>query len=223
MIGRRSSAPGGVGGHPTGIRVMTARRAAPSVRSDLCRARSRHQQLPAAGRAPDRRQLPRHRRVLPHHPARRGRLDVRPYQRGGDRACGRGARGLPRQDAQPRRDARATDRDRGLPRRGERRTSSAPASPRRSASSSRSSTARPRPMLAATGCTPLIDPHADGVILFDIGGGSSELVRLDRLAAVPARSAAAEDRGLGVAAGRRGHAGRAPRRHRGHPAKSTRR
>ena len=34
--------------------------------------------------------------------------------------------------------------------------------------------------LAATGCTPLIDPHADGVVLFDIGGGSSELVRLDR-------------------------------------------
>jgi len=32
--------------------------------------------------------------------------------------------------------------------------------------------------LAATGCTPLVDPQADGVILFDIGGGSSELVRL---------------------------------------------
>jgi exopolyphosphatase/guanosine-5'-triphosphate,3'-diphosphate pyrophosphatase len=35
-------------------------------------------------------------------------------------------------------------------------------------------------LLAATGCTPLIDPEASGVILFDIGGGSSELVRLDR-------------------------------------------
>jgi exopolyphosphatase/guanosine-5'-triphosphate,3'-diphosphate pyrophosphatase len=34
--------------------------------------------------------------------------------------------------------------------------------------------------LAAAGCTPLIDPEADGVILFDIGGGSSELVRLAR-------------------------------------------
>jgi exopolyphosphatase / guanosine-5'-triphosphate,3'-diphosphate pyrophosphatase len=32
--------------------------------------------------------------------------------------------------------------------------------------------------LAATGCTPLVDPDAEGVILFDIGGGSSELVRL---------------------------------------------
>jgi exopolyphosphatase/guanosine-5'-triphosphate,3'-diphosphate pyrophosphatase len=32
--------------------------------------------------------------------------------------------------------------------------------------------------LAATGCTPLIDPRARGVLLFDIGGGSSELVSL---------------------------------------------
>ncbi len=36
--------------------------------------------------------------------------------------------------------------------------------------------------LAATGCTPLVDPDAEGVILFDIGGGSSELVRLGRSA-----------------------------------------
>jgi exopolyphosphatase/guanosine-5'-triphosphate,3'-diphosphate pyrophosphatase len=35
-------------------------------------------------------------------------------------------------------------------------------------------------ILAATGCTPLFDPDADGVILFDIGGGSSELVWLGR-------------------------------------------
>ena len=34
--------------------------------------------------------------------------------------------------------------------------------------------------LAATGCTPLMDPDAEGVILFDIGGGSSELVQLAR-------------------------------------------
>jgi exopolyphosphatase/guanosine-5'-triphosphate,3'-diphosphate pyrophosphatase len=38
--------------------------------------------------------------------------------------------------------------------------------------------------LAASGCTPLLDPQAEGVILFDIGGGSSELVRLG-----PVRSA----------------------------------
>jgi exopolyphosphatase/guanosine-5'-triphosphate,3'-diphosphate pyrophosphatase len=32
--------------------------------------------------------------------------------------------------------------------------------------------------LAAGGCTPLVDPRAAGVILFDIGGGSSELVSM---------------------------------------------
>jgi exopolyphosphatase/guanosine-5'-triphosphate,3'-diphosphate pyrophosphatase len=35
-------------------------------------------------------------------------------------------------------------------------------------------------LLAATGCTPLIDSRAENVILFDIGGGSSELVILGR-------------------------------------------
>ena len=34
--------------------------------------------------------------------------------------------------------------------------------------------------LAAIGCTPLMDPASAGVILFDIGGGSSEIVRLGR-------------------------------------------
>jgi exopolyphosphatase / guanosine-5'-triphosphate,3'-diphosphate pyrophosphatase len=39
--------------------------------------------------------------------------------------------------------------------------------------------------LAATGCTELFDPAASGIILFDIGGGSSELVRLNRSRSVP--------------------------------------
>jgi exopolyphosphatase / guanosine-5'-triphosphate,3'-diphosphate pyrophosphatase len=34
--------------------------------------------------------------------------------------------------------------------------------------------------LAATGCTTLLDPQAHGAVLFDIGGGSSELVWLNR-------------------------------------------
>src|SRR2546430_91549 len=34
--------------------------------------------------------------------------------------------------------------------------------------------------LAAAGCRPLIDPAADAVFLFDMGGGSWELVWLDR-------------------------------------------
>jgi len=33
--------------------------------------------------------------------------------------------------------------------------------------------------LAAEGCVPLIDPHADGAVLFDIGGGSSEIVWIE--------------------------------------------
>ncbi len=34
--------------------------------------------------------------------------------------------------------------------------------------------------LAVIGCSPLVDPEGRGAILFDIGGGSTELVRLDR-------------------------------------------
>lgn len=34
--------------------------------------------------------------------------------------------------------------------------------------------------LAVTGCVSLIDPRSDGVVLFDIGGGSSEVVWVDR-------------------------------------------
>jgi exopolyphosphatase/guanosine-5'-triphosphate,3'-diphosphate pyrophosphatase len=34
--------------------------------------------------------------------------------------------------------------------------------------------------LAALGCAPLADPQAEGVLVFDIGGGSSELIWLER-------------------------------------------
>jgi exopolyphosphatase / guanosine-5'-triphosphate,3'-diphosphate pyrophosphatase len=47
--------------------------------------------------------------------------------------------------------------------------------------------------LAATGCTELFDPAAASVILFDIGGGSSELVRLNRRAADGRRGPPAPD------------------------------
>jgi exopolyphosphatase/guanosine-5'-triphosphate,3'-diphosphate pyrophosphatase len=36
--------------------------------------------------------------------------------------------------------------------------------------------------LAVLGCMPLLDPAASGAILFDIGGGSTELVRINRSA-----------------------------------------
>ena len=34
--------------------------------------------------------------------------------------------------------------------------------------------------LAVLGCSPLLDPSGRGAILFDIGGGSTELVRIER-------------------------------------------
>ncbi|ABS66087.1 Ppx/GppA phosphatase [Xanthobacter versatilis] len=37
--------------------------------------------------------------------------------------------------------------------------------------------------LAATGCAPLVDPTCDGAVLFDIGGGSTEVVWLGRRSA----------------------------------------
>src|SRR5579871_3152821 len=40
--------------------------------------------------------------------------------------------------------------------------------------------------LAVIGCSPLVDPNGRGAILFDIGGGSTELVRIERDPADPA-------------------------------------
>jgi exopolyphosphatase / guanosine-5'-triphosphate,3'-diphosphate pyrophosphatase len=39
--------------------------------------------------------------------------------------------------------------------------------------------------LAVLGCSPLLDPNGHGAILFDIGGGSTELVRIERDPAEP--------------------------------------
>ena len=39
--------------------------------------------------------------------------------------------------------------------------------------------------LAVIGCSPLLDPNGRGAILFDIGGGSTELVRIERDPAEP--------------------------------------
>ena len=77
--------------------------------------------------------------------------------------------------------------------------------------------------LAATGCTPLIDPQADGVGAVRyrrrlVGTGAAR-----PLAEIARRPAAAADPRLDFAAARRGDAGRAPRRHRRQPAKPTRR
>src|ERR1700743_3534435 len=39
--------------------------------------------------------------------------------------------------------------------------------------------------LAVIGCSPLVDPMGRGAILFDIGGGSTELVRIERDTSTP--------------------------------------
>ena len=192
------------------------------VRSDLCRARSRHQQLPAAGGARDPRQLPRGRRVLAHHPARRRRHRVRPAERGGDRARGRCAAGLPQQDPQPRRHPGAADRDRSLPRRRERqRIPGAGARGGRHRARNR----RPRDRSAAGGDR-LHAAGRSGVEGRDpvrhrrrlIGTGAARPHGADR-----ARPAASGGRSLGVAADGRRDAGRAPRRRHRHAAKASRR
>ncbi len=69
--------------------------------------------------------------------------------------------------------------------------------------------------LAVTGCASLASPEAEGVIVFDIGGGSTEIIWLGGAGggAQPLRA----HPGLGVRAARRGDAGRAPRRRRGQP------
>ena len=72
-------------------------------------------------------------------------------------------RDLPRQDAQPRRHPRAPDRDRSLPRRRERRRVPATASARRSGIELEIIDRETEARLAATGCTPLVDPEAEGV------------------------------------------------------------
>ena len=63
--------------------------------------------------------------------------------------------------------------------------------------------------LAVIGCSPLLDPKGRGAILFDIGGGSTELVRIER---DPASKPGAAHQSLDVDPARRRHAGRAFRR-----------
>ncbi len=183
--------------------------------TDLRGARPRHQQLPAAGGAPDRRQLPGRRCLLPHHPARRRGVGLRPHQRCGDLARGRRARHLPRQDDQPRRHAGAPDRDRGLPHGRERRRVPRPHC-RGGRARARDHRPRDRGRARRHRLHPVVrsgrrgrDPVRYRRRLLRAGAARA-------LGAGAARPAAAEDQGLGVAAGGRGDLGRASRRPRGH-------
>ena len=74
--------------------------------------------------------------------------------------------------------------------------------------------------LAVAGCASLLDRNCDWALVFDIGGGSTELIWLDlrrlnsgkRQADRRPRQSAGGDRSLDVAARRRGHSGRKIRR-----------
>ncbi len=136
-------------------------------------------------------------------------------------ARGRGARHLPRQDEEPRGHARAADRHRSLPDRGEWRRVPRPhrggsrARTRDRRSRDRGGAGRHR-MHAADGSRRRgRDPVRHRRRLLRTGAAWP-------FDAVPARTAAAGDQGLGLDAGGRRDAGRAPWRARCHARRSTR-
>ena len=139
-----------------------AARFAPSARpvaDELRGARSRHQQLPAADRAPQRRRVSRRRCVLAHRPARRGARGERRAVRGGDGAHDRGAARLRRQDrpAQGRRSA-AMSRPRRAGAPSIAATSSPGCATRSGIEIEIISTAE-EARLVVTGCAPLLHPR----------------------------------------------------------------
>ena len=121
-----------------------------------------------------------------------------PPGRGGDRAHHRGAARLQGQDGSTAtRRGRASSRPRraGSPRTAPR---SSPASSPSSTWSSRSSTGAPRPISPSPAArrSPIRDAHS--VVIFDIGGGSTEIAWLDGKARKPARRPDASASGPGT-------------------------
>jgi exopolyphosphatase/guanosine-5'-triphosphate,3'-diphosphate pyrophosphatase len=70
--------------------------------------------------------------------------------------------------------------------------------------------------LAVTGCAALADPRAQSVVVFDIGGGSTEIAWLDGIAPVISSDPSKRIRAWDFPSCRGGDAGRAARRRRGH-------
>ena len=185
----------------------------PPLRSAIRGTRSRHEQLPAAHRAAGRRRLSRCRRLFPHRPA-------------GRRAVGN------------RRPIRAAAMERTL---DALRVCAAKISARRVAAARYVATEACRraancedflarveaevgleieiistaeeARLVVAGCGPLLHPRIPYAIVFDIGGGSTEVVWL-RLSARTRRAAGVPDPRLGLPALRRGHPDRSVRRRR---------
>ena len=217
LTGTRVTGLGGAGGRPIGIRAAIAAEAARVGWTCPVRPMRRSISAPTiAGcwwRAPTARRLPRRRCLLPHHPAGRG--DHRPRAGSAMPAIERAVealRDLPRQDAQPRRHAGAADRDRSLPRGGQRRRFSGPRARRGRHRRSRSSTARPKRGSPPPAARRWSIRRRRASILFDIGGGSSELVRLGPLQADAGTARRTRRSRLDLDSDRRRDACGAPRR-----------
>ena len=180
---------------------LGGRWASGAPRRPLRRAGSGHEQLPAAGRAADRGRLSRRRRVLAHRAARRGAVADRPaLARRRSSARSRRCRVCRDKMRGARRHARAADRHRSLPLRRERRrvprAGARAARPRARDRRSRDRGVPRRRRLRRTRRR-----EAESTVLFDIGGGSSEIVWMSRGAArdgVPRRVEAWESLRLGV-------------------------
>ena len=195
--GRIRRPRGAVANSAATVRATLVRRAATRPKSrvyaalDLgtnnCRLADR-----AAGAflAGQRGRISRHQFLLPDRAAWRGPVANRPAQRRGDRTHHRRARRLQRQDRRARRHPRPLHRHRSLPGGRERRRVSRTARMRRRGSNSRSSIARPRRISPPPVRSSLADAAAASVVLFDIGGGSSEIVWLGQSAGQGAGQAA---------------------------------
>ena len=100
--------------------------------------------------------------------------------RGRDGPRGRRAVGLRRQTAAPQRLAVPLGRDRGLPPRRSTAAISSSGCATRPASCSTSSSPQEEARLAVLGCHKLLEPGDGPALIFDIGGGSTELVLIDQ-------------------------------------------
>ena len=104
---------------------------------------------------------------------------------GGDGPRGRRARRLRRKAAAPQRLAVALGRDRSLPPRQERRASSPTASATETGIVLDIIEPHEEARLAVLGCHKLLEPGDGPALIFDIGGGSTELVLIDQDEGIP--------------------------------------
>ena len=188
----------------------------------LRRARPRHEQLPPSHCRTCAFRLSRRRCVFAHRAAGRGAGPRQPSQRRRHRAHHRCAARLPREDGGEgcvRARVSSPPRPAGSPRTALPSSSACATS---STSSSRSSTARPRLISPSRAAPRSSIPRRDSVIVFDIGGGSTEIAWLDGQAPHAFADPLQAHPRLGFAARRRGDAGRAPRRHRSDAGKLSR-